>query len=146
MEINVNDPNDPFNLQRFVASQDPCFDRVCSELRDGRKTGHWMWFIFPQIRGLGHSPLALKYAISSKEEAEAYLRHPILGPRLRKCTRLVNLTEGRSLEQIFGYPDNLKFRSCMTLFAHAATDNLVFTYALQKYCGGSFDPLTLERF
>ena len=100
----MNDSNDPFNLQRFVDSQDPCFERVCSELRDGRKTGHWMWFIFPQIKGLGHSPLALKYAISSREEAEAYSRHLILGPRLRECTRLVNLTEGRSIEQIFGYP------------------------------------------
>jgi len=141
----VNDPNDPYNLRRFVDSQDPCFERVCSELRDGRKTGHWMWFIFPQIKGLGHSPLALKYAISSREEAEAYLRHSILGPRLRECTRLVNLTEGRSIEQIFGYPDDLKFRSCMTLFAHATADNQVFMDALQKYCGGRFDPLTLEQ-
>jgi uncharacterized protein (DUF1810 family) len=104
-----------------------------------------MWFIFPQIKGLGHSPLARKYAISSREEAEAYLRHPILGPRLRECTRLVNLTEGRSLEQIFGYPDDLKFRSCMTLFAHATADNQVFMDALQKYCAGTFDSLTLER-
>jgi uncharacterized protein (DUF1810 family) len=141
----VNDPNDPYDLRRFVDSQDPCFETVCSELRDGRKKGHWMWFIFPQIKGLGHSPLALKYAISSKEEAEAYLRHPILGPRLRNCTRLVNLTERRSLEQIFGYPDDLKFRSCMTLFAHATVDNQVFMDALRQYYGGKFDPLTLER-
>ena len=145
MEINVNDPNDPFNLQRFVDSQDPCFERVCSELRDGRKTGHWMWFIFPQIKGLGNSPLARSFAVSSKEEAEAYLRHSILGPRLRECTRLVNLTEGRSIEQIFGYPDDLKFRSSMTLFAHATSENQIFIDALQKYFGGEFDALTLDR-
>jgi uncharacterized protein (DUF1810 family) len=144
-EINMNDPNDPYNLQRFVEAQNPCFESVCAELRDGSKTGHWMWFIFPQIKGLGLSPLARKFAISSRQEAEAYLRHPILGPRLRECTRLANLMEGRSVEQIFGYPDDLKFRSCMTLFAHATPDNQVFIDALQKYCEGRFDPLTLER-
>src|SRR5271157_938227 len=117
--------NDPFNLQRFVDAQRPIFDQVCSELRDGRKTSHWMWFIFPQIKGLGHSQLARKFAIASLEEANAYLEHPILGPRLIECTNLVNLIEGRSIEQIFGYPDNLKFCSCMTLFARA-TDNHVF--------------------
>jgi len=141
----MHDPNDPYDLQRFVDSQNPCFERVCSELRSGRKTSHWMWFIFPQIKGLGHSPLARKFAISSREEAEAYLRHAILGPRLRECTRLVNLTEGRSIGQIFGSPDDMKFRSCMTLFAHATADNQVFIDALQKYCRGKFDPLTLER-
>jgi len=141
----MNDRNDPYDLQRFVDSQNTCFESVCSELRDGRKTGHWIWFIFPQIKGLGNSPLARSFAVSSKEEAEAYLRHSILGPRLRECTHLVNLTEGRSIEQIFGYPDDLKFRSCMTLFAHATTDNKVFIDALQKYCEGKFDPLTLER-
>ena len=141
----MDDPNDRYDLQRFVESQYPSFERVCSELRKGCKTGHWMWFIFPQIKGLGHSPLARKFAISSREEAEAYLGHSILGPRLRECTRLVNLIEGRSLEQIFGYPDNLKFRSCMTLFAHATPDNQIFIDALQKYCRGKFDPLTLER-
>lgn len=141
----VGDPKDPYGLKRFVDAQNPCFERACSELRDGRKTGHWMWFIFPQIKGLGHSPLARKFAISSREEAAAYLRQSILGPRLRECTRLVNFTEGRSIEQIFGYPDDLKFRSCMTLFAHATADNQVFIDALQKYCGGRFDPLTLER-
>jgi uncharacterized protein (DUF1810 family) len=139
------DMNDPFNLQRFVDAQSPIFDQVCSELRDGAKRSHWMWFIFPQIKGLGASPLARKFAISSREEAEAYLRHPTLGPRLRECTRVINLTEGRSIEQIFGSPDHMKFRSCMTLFAHATTDNQVFMDALQKYFGGKFDPLTLER-
>jgi uncharacterized protein (DUF1810 family) len=141
----MNDPNDPYDLQRFVDAQNPCFESVCSELRKGSKTGHWMWFIFPQISGLGHSPVARRFAISSREEAEAYLRHPILGPRLRECTSLVNLTEGRSPRQIFGYPDDLKFRSCMTLFVHATPDNRVFIDALHKYCGGSLDPLTLER-
>jgi uncharacterized protein (DUF1810 family) len=105
-----------------------------------------MWFIFPQIKGLGYSAVAAKFAISSREEAVAYLEHPILGPRLAECTRLVILVEGRTINQILGYPDDLKFRSCMTLFAHATTDdNKIFWDALQKYFGGEFDPLTLER-
>jgi uncharacterized protein (DUF1810 family) len=104
-----------------------------------------MWFIFPQVQGLGYSPMAQKFAISSLEEAKAYLQHPILGPRLRECCRLVNLIEGRSIEKIFGYPDDLKFRSSMTLFAHAASDNQVFKDALDKYFSGESDRLTLER-
>lgn len=118
-------------LQRFVDAQDPVYDQVRSELRRGRKETHWMWFIFPQMRGLGHSVMAWKYGIASQAEAEAYLRHPILGPRLRECTELVNQIEGRPIDEIFGYPDNLKFRSCMTLFARAAADNAVFTQALR---------------
>ena len=141
----MSDPNDAYDLQRFVDAQNPRFEGVRAELRSGRKTSHWMWFIFPQIKGLGHSPLARKFAISSREEADAYLRHSILGPRLRECTQIVNLIEGRSIEQIFGSPDDLKFRSCMTLFAHATADNQLFMDALQKYCGGKSDPLTLER-
>lgn len=137
--------NDPFNLQRFVDAQEGVFEQVLSELRAGCKQGHWMWFVFPQTEGLGHSPTARMYAISSREEAEAYLKHPILGPRLRECTRLVTLVEGRSIHQIFGYPDDLKFRSCMTLFAHATSDNQAFRDALQKYFGGEFDRLTLDR-
>lgn len=136
--------NDPHNLQRFVDAQSSVFEQVCSELRQGQKRTHWMWFIFPQMKGLGHSQLASKFAISSREEAAAYLQHPILGPRLRECTRLVNRIEGRSVEQIFGYPDDLKFRSSMTLFADAASENEVFMDALQKYFGGEFDRLTLE--
>ena len=97
-------------------------DRVFAELRAGRKTGHWMWFVFPQIQGLGQSPMARHFAIASRAEAEAYLRHPILGARLRECTRLVSAVEERSIEDIFGYPDDLKFRSSMTLFAQAAAD------------------------
>ena len=141
----MNGPSDPYDLRRFVDAQNSRFERVRLELQDGVKRGHWIWFIFPQIKGLGHSPTAQKFAISSREEAEAYLGHPILGPRLRECTRLVNLIEGRSLSEIFGYPDDLKFRSCMTLFARAAQHNQIFIDALAKYCGGKFDPLTLER-
>lgn len=136
---------DPYNLQRFVDAQDPVFEEVRSELRNGQKRGHWMWFVFPQIQGLGHSPTARQFAISSREEAEAYLNHPILGPRLRECTRLVTLVEGRSISQILGYHDDMKFRSCMTLFAHATAANQVFKDALQKFCRGAFDPLTLDR-
>ena len=137
--------NDPYDLQRFVDAQNPVFEQVCSELREGRKEGHWMWFVFPQLKGLGHSWMASRYGITSREEAKAYLQHPILGPRLRECTRLVNLVEGRKIEQIFGYPDNLKFRSSMTLFASVATDNEIFLNALQKYFGGESDRLTLAR-
>ena len=137
--------NDPHHLRRFVDAQNPVFARVCTELRDGLKRGHWMWFIFPQLKGLGHSQLAGQFAIASREEAEAYLNHPVLGPRLRHCAQLVVLVEGRSIEQIFGYPDNLKFRSSMTLFAHSTSENQVFKDALQKYFQGGFDPLTLER-
>jgi uncharacterized protein (DUF1810 family) len=137
--------NDPFHLQRFVDAQDLVFDQVCSELRRGRKTSHWMWFIFPQIRGLGHSEMAVEYAISSRQEAEAYLKHPLLGTRLRECVQLVNRVEGRSVEQIFDYPDHLKFHSSITLFATATTDNQIFKDALEKYFGGKLDPLTMER-
>ncbi|MGB7542018.1 MAG: DUF1810 domain-containing protein [Burkholderiales bacterium] len=138
--------NDPHDLQRFVDAQAPVFEQVCAELREGRKRSHWMWFVFPQIKGLGHSETARRFAISSREEAEAYLQHPVLGPRLRECTRLVNLVEGRSIEQIFGHPDDVKFRSSMTLFAHVASGNPVFQEALQKYFGGKRDDrLTLGR-
>jgi len=133
------DMNDPFNLQRFVDAQSPIFDQVCSELRGGAKRSHWMWFIFPQIEGLGYSQLARKFAISSREEAVAYLEHPILGPRLIECTTLVNLIEDRAIEQIFSHPDDLKFRSCMTLFGDI-TGNQVFVDALSKYFKGKSDP------
>jgi uncharacterized protein (DUF1810 family) len=136
---------DPYDLQRFVDAQNPVYDRVRSELRDGRKRGHWIWFVFPQIAGLGYSQTARKFAISSLKEAEAYLGHPILGPRLVECTGLVNRIDGRPIEAIFAYPDDLKFRSSMTLFAHATVENAVFLEALNKYFGGRFDPLTLEK-
>jgi uncharacterized protein (DUF1810 family) len=137
--------HDLHHLQRFVDAQNSVYERVCSELRKGRKQSHWIWFIFPQIKGLGSSATAARFAISSREEAAAYLEHPILEPRLRECTRLVTLVEGRSLNQIFGSPDDLKFRSSMTLFAQVAADNQIFLDALEKYCGGEFDGLTLER-
>jgi uncharacterized protein (DUF1810 family) len=137
--------SDPYDLQRFVDAQNPVCDTVRAELREGRKRSHWMWFIFPQIMGLGSSPLARRFAISSLSEAAAFLEHPILGPRLAECTRLVNRVEGHSIEQIFGYPDDLKFRSSMTLFAHATAENEVFVDALEKYFKGEFDPATLSR-
>ena len=137
--------NDPYDLQRFVEAQSGCFEEVCNELRAGRKKSHWMWFIFPQLQGLGSSPMAVRYAISSKQEAEAYLQNGILGPRLRQCTELVLRVEGRSVQQIFGSPDDLKFRSSMTLFANVGAENSVFQDALRKYFAGQPDPLTIGR-
>ncbi|OLL31109.1 calpastatin [Burkholderia sp. SRS-W-2-2016] len=134
--------DDPYDLQRFVDAQDPVYAQVCDELRQGRKRSHWMWFVFPQIRGLGASAMAQHYALASLAEADAYLRHPLLGPRLRETTQLVNQVNERSIEDIFGYPDDLKFRSSITLFAHATTDNDVFVEALRKYFGGEADPRT----
>lgn len=136
---------DPFSLQRFVDAQSGVIDQVCSELRAGRKRTHWMWYIFPQISGLGTSMAAQKFAISSLPEAAAYLDHPVLGPRLRMCTQLVNAIEGRSIEEIFGYPDHLKFHSSMTLFARAAPHERDFRAALAKFFGGTLDQLTLQR-
>jgi uncharacterized protein (DUF1810 family) len=104
-----------------------------------------MWFVFPQLKGLGHSPMAINYGITSLQEAEAYLNHPVLGQRLRECTELVLKIEGRSVEQIFGTPDDLKFRSCMTLFSNTGGENQVFKDALQKYFGGKPDQMTIER-
>ncbi len=136
---------DPYNLQRFVDAQSPVFEQVISELRQGRKRGHWMWFIFPQIGGLGHSATAARFAISSRQEAEAYLDHPILGPRLRECTRLLTLVEGRTIQEILGYPDDLKFRSSLTLFARVTPGDRIFQDALDKFYGGESDAMTLER-
>jgi uncharacterized protein (DUF1810 family) len=136
---------DTFNLQRFVDAQNPVFNEVRAELREGSKQTHWMWFVFPQLRGLGRTWMANNFGISSEAEAEAYLAHPILGPRLLECTSLTNLVEGRSIEEIFGGVDTLKFRSSMTLFAHVAGDDSPFADALRKYFGGQPDPLTIER-
>jgi len=137
--------NDPADLERYVRAQGPVFGQVCAELAAGRKQSHWMWFIFPQLRGLGSSPMAERYAIGSLAEARAYLAHPLLGERLRTCTRLVNRVEGRTAQAIFGYPDYLKFRSSMTLFARAAADaSQPFDEALAKYFAGEPDPLTRE--
>lgn len=136
---------DPFDLQRFVDAQRAEFESARSELAAGRKVGHWIWFIFPQIKGLGHSSMSQYYAIASLAEAEAYLQHPVLGPRLRECTRLVNSAKGRTIEEIFGGIDSMKFRSSMTLFAKAANDNQIFLDALNGYFAGEFDPLTIQR-
>lgn len=135
---------DPHHLKRFLEAQNPLYSRVKAELRSGQKTGHWMWFIFPQLRGLGRSPMANEYGISSREEALAYLQHPILGERLRECTRLVHSVEGRSVNEIFGYPDDLKFRSSMTLFANVSPQDQIFKHALEKFFEGEPDRLTLQ--
>jgi uncharacterized protein (DUF1810 family) len=137
--------DDPYNLSRFVEAQERVYDRVVDELKSGFKRSHWMWFIFPQIRGLGSSPMAQIYAISSLDEAKAYLRHPILGARLRECVRLVNGVDGRTRHEIFGSPDDMKFHSSMTLFALADPQEPLFAAALQKYCGGVSDSATVER-
>jgi uncharacterized protein (DUF1810 family) len=136
--------SDPFKLQRFVDAQSGVIDRVYSELRGGQKRSHWMWFVFPQISGLGSSMTAQKFAISSLAEANAYLDHSVRGPRLRTCTALVNAIEDHSIEHIFGYPDHLKFHSSVTLFARAVPHEPVFQAALDKFFGGKFDELTLS--
>ena len=135
-----SDDADPFDLQRFVDAQDRVYDTVLDELRGGRKRSHWIWFVFPQLRGLGRSPTAMRYGISSLDEARAYLAHDVLGPRLRECARLVAAIEGRSADEIFGWPDNLKVRSSMTLFARATDDNADFRAVLDKFYDGEEDP------
>jgi uncharacterized protein (DUF1810 family) len=137
--------DDPYNLSRFVSAQDPVMPQVLAELGAGRKASHWMWFVFPQIAGLGSSPTAQRYAIADRAEARAYLAHPILGPRLRQCTELVLATNGRSANAIFGSPDDVKFRSSMTLFAAVAEDPALFDQALARFFGGARDPATLDR-
>ncbi len=136
---------DPHNLQRFLTAQAPVIVQVRAELLAGRKSSHWMWFIFPQIAVLGHSDTARFYAIASRTEAAAYLAHPVLGPRLIDCTHLVNAVPGTSAEQIFGAVDAAKFRSCMTLFAAVSPEHAEFTDALCKYFNGAADDATLER-
>jgi uncharacterized protein (DUF1810 family) len=135
---------DPFNLDRFITAQAEVYPQVLAELIAGRKRGHWIWFIFPQMKGLGRSAQSEYYGIGSLEEAAAYARHPLLGPRLVECTQLVNQIEGLAIHEILGPPDDLKFRSSMTLFAHAADDATVFNDALKKYFNGETDPLTLK--
>ena len=137
---------DSYDLERFVSAQEQVIDRVKRELRGGRKRSHWMWFVFPQIAGLGRSEMAQRYAIESLEEAKAYLAHPVLGPRLRECTELVLDIEDRTANEIFGSPDDLKFRSSMTLFELAAEDGTLFADALNRYYDGDRDPKTLNRF
>jgi uncharacterized protein (DUF1810 family) len=139
--------DDPFDLERFVAAQDErgVYAAALAELRRGRKTSHWMWFVFPQIHGLGLSAISRKYAIASVAEAAAYLRHPVLGPRLIECTEVVAQTRGRTAEEIFGGIDAQKLHSSMTLFLHAAPDEPVFRAVLDRYFEGTTDPATDER-
>jgi uncharacterized protein (DUF1810 family) len=135
---------DSFDLQRFIAAQSDAYARALSELQQGAKQSHWMWYILPQIRGLGQSPMSQKYGIASLAEAQAYLAHPLLGPRLIECTKLVLDANAASAAAIFPYPDDLKFRSSMTLFAQAGLEPDVFGAALDKYYGGEPDPETLR--
>ena len=134
-------------LERFVSAQATTYDRALAELRAGQKRSHWMWFVFPQIAGLGSSPTAQRYAIADLAEARAYLAHPVLGPRLAECARALLGVEGRSAAQILGHPDDLKLRSSMTLFAEAAgePDAAVFREVLERYYDGEPDPATLGK-
>jgi len=134
-----------FDLERFLDAQAPVIAQVQSELRAGAKRTHWMWFVFPQIAGLGHSAMAQRYAIASLNEAKAYADHPVLGARLRDCTALVLGVEGKTVHAIFGTPDDLKFHSCMTLFARAAPEEPLFRQALKQLFRGRQDPLTVAR-
>jgi uncharacterized protein (DUF1810 family) len=137
--------NDPFNLQRFVEAQAPVIGRVLDELRSGSKRSHWMWFVFPQLEGLGRSEMARWYAIASLDEARAYLAHAVLGPRLRECSELVLAVQGRTIGEIFGAPDDQKFWSSMTLFVQADPSQAVFRACLEKYFAGQPDSGTLSR-
>lgn len=136
---------DAYDLRRFVEAQEGVHGRALAELRAGEKRSHWMWFVFPQIAGLGSSPMAHRYAIASLAEARAYLAHPLLGERLRACTATVNALEGRSAHAVFGSPDDVKFRSSVTLFAQVAPDEALFAEALARYFGGAADPITLAK-
>jgi len=131
-------------LQRFVEAQQPVYDSVCTELKAGRKTSHWMWFIFPQLKELGRSNMARYYGIESLQEAREYGLHPVLGERLRECTELVLAVPGKTAHEIFGTPDELKFRSCMTLFAQACVDEPVFVRALVRFFNAKPDSATLD--
>jgi uncharacterized protein (DUF1810 family) len=137
--------DDPYDLRRFVDAQAGIYDTVIDELAAGRKRSHWMWFVFPQLRGLGSSPTAVRFGITSTDEARAYLAHDLLGPRLRECAGLVAGIDGRSAVEIFGRPDDMKLRSSMTLFARATEDNADFVAVLDKFYGGEEDPATLAR-
>mgnify|MGYP003338948743 CR=1 FL=1 len=135
---------DPFNLARFIRAQEEIYAQALAEVRSGQKESHWMWFIFPQIDGLGSSHTARRYAITNGEEARAYLDHPVLGGRLLECSEALLNVSGRSASQIFGSPDDLKLRSCMTLFARVASPGSIFERVLAKYFAGQPDQRTLE--
>ncbi len=134
---------DPYDLNRFLAAQEGVYERALAELKGGRKRTHWMWFIFPQFEGLGYSPMARRYSIGSIEEARQYLSHPVLGKRLMECTEAVVALKGGAVSEIFGYPDDLKFKSSMTLFEKASGPGSVFSSALDRYCHGERDAATI---
>jgi uncharacterized protein (DUF1810 family) len=138
------DPPDPHDLDRFVQAQSGVYERALAEIKGGRKRSHWMWFVFPQFAGLGSSSMSLRYAINSRAEAEAYLAHPVLGPRLRECAQAALDVEGRSAREVFGSPDDLKLRSSATLFAAVSPPGSVFERVLEKYFGNEGDGRTLE--
>ena len=140
----ISRPPEPFDLSRFIDAQAKVFADVIQELKQGQKQSHWMWFIFPQLRGLGRSPTAHYYGLESAHEAEAYVRDPLLGPRLDQTTQLVLEISNRTVHEIFGSPDDLKFRSCMTLFEWVAPDRECFALALEKYFGGNRDAQSLS--
>lgn len=135
---------DPYDLRRFVDAQDPVYASVLAELRAGRKRSHWMWFIFPQLAALGRSSTAQRYGIAGLAEGRAFLAHPVLGPRLRECSQLAADVEDGSAEEVFGWPDNLKLRSSMTLFAHCSEDNTDFIAVLDRFYAGEEDSATVE--
>ncbi len=132
------------NINRFLSAQQDIYPHVINELQNGKKTSHWMWFIFPQIEGLGSSPTSIKYAIKNIEEAKEYLNHPILGKRLLECTNIIAQTENKTADEIFGYPDTMKLRSCLTLFNFIAPEQKVFADVLKKYFNGEEDEQTLS--
>jgi uncharacterized protein (DUF1810 family) len=145
--VDANEPGgagDPHNLNRFMQAQEGDYARALAEIRSGRKRSHWMWYIFPQFDGLGSSPTSKRYAIKSVAEAKAYLDHPVLGPRLRECVEAALGVEGRSASEIFGSPDDMKLRSCATLFAHVSPAGSVFDRLLDKYYQGDRDSKTLR--
>jgi uncharacterized protein (DUF1810 family) len=145
MEAVTTQMNDTFNLQRFVDAQRGEFEQAVNELKQGRKRSHWIWYVFPQVQGLGQSPASRKFAISSLAEAQAYLEHPLLGPRLRECTQIVLGIENKSANDILGSPDDVKFRSSMTLFDRAAGGDNIFKQVLHKYFTGIPDSLTIAK-
>lgn len=136
-------PSDPYDLARFVEAQRESYDRALSELRAGRKQSHWSWYILPQLRGLGASPMSVRFSIGSLAEAKAYLEHPVLGARLRECVATMNAHGGESASEVLGEIDARKFRSCLTLFAEATKTDPLFTHALAKYFSGEPDGATL---
>jgi uncharacterized protein (DUF1810 family) len=143
-EQQISSNTDNFDLDRFVTAQNNCYEKVLAELSAGRKTTHWMWYIFPQYRGLGYSPTSIKFAISSLAEANAYIKHPVLGPRLVDCVKALLKVKGRSATEILGFPDDKKLQSCATLFLQLEPQNSIFGELLEVYFKGQPDPKTLE--